>query len=932
MTIKKVQKIPQMCKKRSRRLTIMLLIFSTLHFGTISYIYNAKLHYMKNLDIKVMRGPNYWSNYRKKLIVLKLDIGELEKRPTNTIEGFEEGLKALIPTLYCHECSEGHEGGFFERVKEGTWMGHVIEHIALEIQTLAGMECGYGRTRTAHEEGIYHVVFSYEIEEAGIYAANAAIRIAEALIKGEVYDLENDLEELRYLKSKHSFGPSTGSIVKEAEKRNIPYKRLNEDSLVTFGYGNKQKKICATLTGNTSGMGIELAGDKNATKHLLAKACIPVPQGILIYDEEDLKEALDKISFPVVLKPVDGNHGRGITTNINDVEQAISAFNIAKTISRKVIVEKFLEGYDYRFLVVNYKLVAVALRTPAMVMGDGQSTISQLIDETNTDPNRGDGHEKVMTKIKIDDITNNILAGKNLSLDSVLPLGEILFLKDTANISTGGTSTDMTDLVHPYNVFIAERVARLLNLDICGIDVVAKDISIPLTKDIGGIVEVNACPGLRMHLNPSKGLPRNVAEPIMDMLFPKEETGRIPVIAVTGTNGKTTTTRLIAHIAKQAGHKVGYTTTEGIYIQDYAVEIGDCTGPMSAETVLLEPSIDLAVLECARGGILRSGLGFDHCDISIVTNVTEDHLGLKDIHNIEDLAKVKGVVARSTFDHGYSILNADDDLVFNMRHELDCNIALFSMNPDNERIKAHCENGGLAAVIEKGYLVICKGTWKTRIEKIKNIPLTLNGRAECMTKNLMPAVLAAVIQGFDTDVIKTALKTFISSPEQTPGRMNIFEFNDFTVMVDYAHNTDGFVQLKKFMDKTPASVKVALVSATGDRRDEDIINIGKICAQTFNEIIIKHDADLRGRSQQEITDLLIQGIDSQGNDIQVKVISSEKEAIDYALKFAEKNAFITILADKIFDVIDQVKSIKLKTIQPPHKEQLEIVNLYKSNN
>ena len=873
---------------------------------------HAKTHYMEILETKVMRGPNFWSNYRKKLIVLKLDIGELEDYPTNKIEGFAERLEKLIPTLYSHECSEGHPGGFFHRVEIGTWMGHVIEHIALEIQSLSGMECGYGRTRSTNSTGIYHVVFSYEHEKAGLYAGKAALRIAEALIAGQEYDLQKDIDELNYFKRKLSFGPSTSSVVAEAKKRNIPFKRLSEGSLVTFGYGNKQQRIRATITGNTSGIGIDTASDKDETKRILQNAYISVPKGVLVFDEEELRAALHNITFPVVLKPVDGNHGRGITTNITTVEQAVAAFHIAKTISREVIVEEFIQGSDYRFLVINYKLAAVAKRTPAMVMGDGKSTVQSLIDQTNKDPKRGAGHENVMTEITIDEITETILAKKNITLSDVLPLGEILFLKDTANISTGGSSTDVTDLVHPENVFMAERVARLLNLDICGIDVVAKDINIPLTKEVGGIVEVNAAPGLRMHLSPSKGLARNVAEPIIDMLFPDNQTGRIPIIAVTGTNGKTTTTRLLAHIAKQAGHKVGYTTTEGIYIQDRAINVGDCTGPVSAEAVLYDPTIDFAVLECARGGILRSGLGFENCDISIVTNVTEDHIGLKDIHTIEDLAKVKCVVARSTYDKGYSILNADDDLVYNMSKELCCNIALFSINETNERVKQHCENGGMAAIIEKGYLTICKGDWKTRIEKIVNIPLSLNGRAEAMIKNILPAALAAVIQGFKTEDIRAALNSFIPSAEQTPGRMNIFKFEGFDVMIDYAHNPDGFMQLKKFMDKTQATVKVGILSATGDRRDEDILSVGRLSAQIFDEIIIKHDKDLRGRTKEEITKLLLEGIYSE-KKIPVHIISNEIDSIQYALDNAKPGSFNVILADDVLKTIQYIKNAQLKT-------------------
>lgn len=853
-----------------------------------------------------MRGPNYWSNYRKKVIVLKLDIEELEDFPTSKIDGFADRLEKLLPGMYEHGCSEGHSGGFFERVRMGTWMGHVIEHIALEIQSMAGMECGYGRTRSANVRGVYHVVFSYIHEKAGIFAAKSAMRIAEALIKNEAYDLEKDLEELRYINRKMSFGPSTAAIVAEAEKRNIPYRRLNSSSLITFGYGNKQQKIRATITGSTSGIGIEMAGDKDETKSILAKACVPVPKGKMIYDEQDLQDAIDEISFPVVIKPLDGNHGRGITTNIGNYEQALTAFNIAKKVSKYIIVEKFLRGFDFRFLLVNYKLVAVAKRTPAMVVGNGQSTIRELIDHENANPDRGEGHEKVMTKIHIDEITEGILAKNSLALASVLPVGEVLFLKDTANMSTGGSSTDVTDLVHPFNKFMAERVARLLNLDICGIDVVANGVDVPLNNDNGGIVEVNAAPGLRMHLSPSKGTGRNAGEPIMDMLFPGNETGRIPVVAITGTNGKTTTTRLIAHMVKLAGYKAGYTTSDGIYIQDQLINKGDCTGPASAETVLLDPTVDFAVLECARGGILRSGLGFDHCNISIVTNVTEDHLGLNDMHTVEDLAKAKSVVVRSTFDNGYTILNADDDLVYRMRKTASCNVALFSMDANNGRVKAHCANGGIAAVIENGYLVVYKGKWKTTIEKVMNIPLTVDGRASAMIKNVMPATLAGIIQGINVEQIREALRTFIPSAEQTPGRMNIFNFRNFDVMIDYAHNPDGFLQLREFMNGTQSPAKIGVLSATGDRRDEDILNMGRLAAQMFDEIIIKHDYDMRGRSKESVTELLSQGIASV-KEMPVTVISDETEAITYALQHAPEHAFVTICADKTDKTIEQVK-------------------------
>ncbi len=855
-----------------------------------------------------MKGPNYWSNYRHNLIVLKLDLGDLENYPTNKIEGFSDRIEKMMPSLFSHRCSQNYEGGFFERVKEGTWMGHVIEHIALEIQSLAGMDCGFGRTRSTGEEGVYHVVFSYEIESAGTYAAEAAVKIAEKLVAGEEYDINEDIVALRKIKLRKGFGPSTMSIINEATKRNIPFRSMENGSLILLGQGSNQKMIRASMTSNTSSWGVDTAGDKEETKKILGKAYIPVPSGDVTTTEEGLKEIIEKMGFPIVIKPINGNHGRGITTNIQTLEHALKAFQIAKTISDEIIIEKYIEGDDYRFLLINYKLVAVAKRTPASIMGDGISTIQQLIDQTNADPKRGDGHEKTLTAIKIDKVTTEILSKKKLTLEHILPIGEILFLKDTANLSTGGTSTDYTDKVHPANIFIAERVAKIMNLDICGIDIVAKNVSEPINvNNNGSVIEVNACPGFRMHLSPSKGLARNVAEPVIDMLFPNNKLSRIPIIAITGTNGKTTTTRLTAHIAKVAGHKVGYTTTDGIYIQDQVIHFGDCTGYQSANTILTDPTIDFAVLECARGGLLRSGLGFDHCDISIITNISEDHLGLKGIKTLSEMAKVKAIVAKSTFDSGYSILNADDDLVYEMAEELDCNIALFSMDINNARIKKHCEDGGLAAVIEKGYLTVCKGEWKIRISKIESIPLAFGGKAECMIKNILASVLAAIIQNFKIEDIRNALQTFIPSPEITPGRMNVFKFRNFDFMIDYAHNTGGFMELKIFLDKTEATSKIGIITGVGDRRDEDIKNLGIFSGKMFDEIIIRHDKDMRGRPKSEVTDLLAEGIKQENKNASIIVISDELEAIQYAIDHAKKGAFIVLCTDLIMDSIEYVK-------------------------
>jgi cyanophycin synthetase len=843
---------------------------------------------------------------------MKLDLEEMEQRPTNKIKGFRQRLQSLLPSMYSHRCSEGKPGGFFARVDEGTWMGHVIEHIALELQTLAGMNTGFGRTRGTGKDGEYYVVFSYMEEEAGRYAAKAAVNVAQALADGGEYDLEKDIQTLREIREDTRLGPSTGSIVDEAVKRGIPFIRLNRSSLVQLGYGIHQKRIRATIASTTSTIGVDIAGDKEETKELLGAAEIPVPTGKIIRDEEELQEAIDDIGYPIVLKPIDGNHGKGATTNITDFEVAKKALAAAQYYSSSVICERFITGFDFRVLVINNKFVCAALRTPASVTGDGKNTIQWLIDETNKDPRRGYGHEKVLTRITVDDFTHKMLQDKGYTLETVPPKGELVLLKPTANLSTGGTSTDVTDEVHPVNVFMAERISKIVGLDICGIDIMAPDLRVPLKENGGAVLEVNAAPGFRMHVEPSEGLGRNVAEPVIEMLFPDRSTGTIPIIAVTGTNGKTTTTRLIAHICKSAGYKVGFTTSDGIYIQNNLMMSGDCTGPVSAEFVLKDPTVDFAVLECARGGILKAGLAFRNCDVAIVTNVSADHIGLGGIDNLEQMAKVKAVVVETVVSHGYAILNADDDLVYEMRKGLDCNIALFSMDENNPRIKEHCADGGIAAVFENDYVSILRDSWKIRIEKVRDIPLTFGGKAVHNIMNTLPAVLATYLfKEIKIGDLKLALATFIPSAAQTPGRLNLFQFNKFQFLVDYAHNPAGLRLLGNFVKRLDGSPKVGIISGTGDRRDEDIKDMGKIAAEFFDEIIIRQDKHLRGRTAEEIVNLLIAGIESDGNKkIPVTVIFNEREAIMHAYSNVKPGSLITMTADVVEDAIELIRQLK----------------------
>ena len=862
---------------------------------------------MKIDKIQALRGPNIWSVQRKKLIQMRLDLEEMEQFPTNKIDGFRERIEAMFPTMIEHRCSEGTRGGFFSRIERGTWMGHVIEHIALEIQTLAGMETGFGRTRETKTPGIYNVVFSYTEENVGMFAAESAVAIAESLITGTPYDLEADIHKMREIRERVRLGPSTGSIVEEAVARDIPWIRLGTNSLVQLGYGINQMRFQATITCKTSSIAVDIACNKEQTKKMLDAASIPVANGGICVDEEDLAVVIKKIGYPIVLKPLDGNHGKGASINVLTWEDAVEGLAYAKKYSHRIIVEKFITGYDFRVLVIDNKLVAAAKREPAHVKGDGKQTIQQLIEETNKDPRRGYGHENVLTQIDVDRDTTDLLEKLNYTLETVPKKGEVVYLKSTANLSTGGTSIDVTDMMHPENIFLCERISRVIGLDICGVDIMAENLTQPLKENGGCILEVNAAPGFRMHLAPSEGLPRNVAAPVIDMLYPPGKPSRIPIIAITGTNGKTTTTRLLAHIVKNNGYKVGFTTSDGIYVQNHMMEKGDTTGPMSAEYILKDPTVEFAVLETARGGILRSGLGFSRCDIAIITNIQEDHLGLSDIHTLEDLARVKSTVVKSVKKDGWAILNAEDEQCLKIANELSCNIAYFSLDENNPKVKQFSKEGKIVAVYENGFITIKKGEWKMRVERATHVPLTMGGKAKFMIANVLAATLASYLQGFKTDDISLSLQTFIPSAAQTPGRMNIFEFKKFKVLIDFAHNPSGYKGVEEYLQSVEATKKIGIIAGVGDRRDEDIKECASIAARMFDHIIIRQEKHLRGRTEEEIIALIMEGIAESGKDVTTEIIKKEVEAIKHAIDNAEEGSFITALSDVVTNAINIVQ-------------------------
>ncbi|TXJ00617.1 MAG: cyanophycin synthetase [Neisseriales bacterium] len=882
---------------------------------------------MKILATNVYVGPNIYAGFP--VIRHVIDVGVLEQWPSVRLgQNFIEKLLAAIPSLHEHHCSHGEEGGFVRRLKEdeGTWIGHIWEHVTLEIQMLAGVPVSFGRTRGNGKEGQYNLVFEYKQRDVGLRASELARDLLVSIMPDEVKaqvehkvpeDFDFAYEKVRFIRfaQKMNFGPSTQSIVDAAIERNIPYLRLNEASLIQLGYGKYQKRIQATITSETRFISVELASNKSATANLLDSLGLPVPQQRIIGSEREAAKAFHSIGGPVVVKPLDGNHGRGISINLTTEEAVVEAFHVAKEVSRSVIVESFLEGEDHRMLVVNGKLIAVAKRVPGHVVGDGKKTVAELVEIVNQDPRRGVGHEKVLTRLELDYAANQILEKKGYTAETILKDGEVCYLRDTANLSTGGTAIDLTDQVHPDNKEMAERAIKAIGLDVGGVDFLIKDISQSYHDIGGGICEVNAAPGFRMHTHPTEGKSRDVAGAVIDMLFPEPEKARIPTVAITGTNGKTTTSRMVAHLWKQAGKVVGLTTTDGIYINGKLTVKGDTTGPVSAHMVLQDPNTEIAVLETARGGLLRSGLGYEFCNVGACLNVTADHIDISEGNGLADLAKVKRIITDAARDT--AVLNADDIECLKMASTTEAeNIFYVTMNPQHNLVREHIRLGGKAVIIEKGVngdmITIFDNGVHVPVLWTHLIPATMEGKAIHNVQNAMFAVAIAYSMGMNLDDLRNGLRTFVNSYHQTPGRMNFYDEHPFKVLLDYGHNPAAINMIGKFVDQMSVSgKKLAVVTFPGDRTNALIEESVKLLPSHFTHFICKQDDNRRGRKDGEVPELIRELLIKHGaNPANVEVVLDEQDAINKALSTAHEGDFIVVLADKVSRCWKQITSYK----------------------
>ncbi|HPT79446.1 MAG TPA: cyanophycin synthetase [Candidatus Atribacteria bacterium] len=849
-------------------------------------------------EIRIYKGRNIYSH--QKVVRIIIDLGIWDNVTTNEINNFNQRLVDLLPGLRRHCCSLGYEGGFLEHLEKGTNLAHVIEHCAIEIQNKLGHDVSFGQTRQIKNSSFYNVVFAYKNEQAGIESGRLAVQIAEALCKQEQIDIDEGIDRIKELIYRYGLGPSTQAIVDAAIERGIPVTRIGRGNIIQLGYGKYLKKMEGTLSESTSCISADIASDKAITNELLAQAGIPVPRGVLCYSGEEAVQAAESIGYPVVVKPSNGNQGKGVSLGLQTKDEVIDAYDIASRINDCVLVEEYIKGNDYRVLIIGNQVTAVALRIPAYVIGDGIHSIKELVDIKNSDDKRGIGHEKPLTRIVIDDISINLLKKQGYTPDSIPGKGERVHLKSNGNLSTGGEAVDCTDKIHPYNQEIAIRAARIIGLDIAGVDITCSDISKPIKAGRGAVIEVNASPGIRMHLYPTKGKARKVGDAIVDMLFPSGSRHSIPIVSVTGTNGKTTTTRMIGHILRTYGLNVGMTTTSGIYINDQCILKGDTTGPASAQIILSDKAIEAAVLETARGGIIRAGLGYDLSDVGVLTNISDDHLGIDGIETLEEMLHVKSLVVESVKSNGFAVLNADDQMVVQAAKRVKANIIYFSRQDDNLIIHRHIAEGGYAVFLKDGFVTIATGNGLVKSMPITQVPATYNGKLLYNIENCLAAISAAYALKIPLHVIESALISFHNDEIHNPGRFNIYNIRDFRIVVDYGHNTAGYENVTDAVKKLGASRLVGIIGVPGDRSDSVIKRIGEISGRSFDRVFIKEDKDLRNRKKGEVAQLLLEGVINAGLPMPaVSIHENEEDALKEAIRTAAAGDVIVVFYEDL---------------------------------
>jgi cyanophycin synthetase len=862
---------------------------------------------MQIRKVLTLRGPNIWANFP--VIEAWVDLAEWKDRSSETIPGFNDRLMSWLPGMIEHQCSEGERGGFFARLRRGTYMAHILEHVTLELQSQAGVDVSYGRAREMSEEGVYKVVFKYRDEDLGRESLKAARDLIMAAALDEPFDVVGTIERLRELAEENLLGPSTNSIVQAARRRNIPWRRLNRHSLIQLGYGAKLRRIRAAESDQTGSIAEAIAQDKQLTRTLLEAAGVPVARGYAVKDENDAWETAQWMGMPVVVKPQDGNQGRGVATNLTSEEQVRAAYRAALEEGDAVLVERYAAGDDYRLLVIGGKLVAASRREPAHVIGDGVHTVQQLIDVANLDPRRADHHSNVLSRIKVDDVAQIVLKDQGLTQDSVPAKGRTVLIRRNANLSTGGTATDVTDEVHPEVVARAIEAAKVVGLDIAGIDVIAQDITRPLEEQGGIIVEVNAAPGLRMHMSPSEGRPRDVGAAIVDMMFPKGENGRIPIAAVTGINGKTTVTRFIAHILRGESDTVGMTCTDGIYINDRRIDSDDCSGPVSAGMVLMNPKVEMAVFETARGGILRAGLAFNECKVAVVTNIGDgDHLGLNDINSVEDLAKVKRTIVDVVARDGYAVLNATDPLVVEMAPHCPGQVLFFAIDGTQPVMAAHRKRGGATIFVRNGSIVLAHGSREDELVDLNDLPLTYGGRISFEVENALAALGAGWAMGMRRSTLTSRAMSFSTDMNKVPGRFNVVDVRGGKVVVDYGHNAHSLRAMIDAMEIFPHRRRIATYSMAGDRRDCDLIHIGELLGDAFDHVILYEAHSVRGRAPGEISALMRIGLDRGHRVRRIEEIEGAIPAMEYSLNLVRAGDLMLMQADEIDESVDFVRA------------------------